>query len=208
VTVLAWLAPAATAASQVTLLSASFDTDPNGFVYEDDAFGTSQPGYASGAWVASGGFGNTGGLQVTLGGVDANPVSDMSGGWSLTFDLAADESGVALAFRYKLDQSATYEYDEHTRMLVKVDGVQYGRRVQELYRPYRRRRLEHAGQQQYFSADHGLAEAPDLRGEPGRGSPHHRLGRLQQQEGCRGRALDGHDRRRVGDLRQLRAGSQ
>jgi Big-like domain-containing protein/peptidase M28-like protein len=117
----------ATVAAQSTLLSASFDTDTQGFVYADDAFGTSQPAYASGAWVASGGFGGTGGLQVTLGGVDANPVSGMSGGWSTTLDLATAESGVALSFRYKLDQSATYGYDEYTRLLVKVDGVLYGR---------------------------------------------------------------------------------
>jgi hypothetical protein len=122
-----FLAWPASAAAQGILLSASFDAGTNGFVYADDAFDTNQPGYASGAWAASGGFGNTGGLQVTLGGIDANSVSDMSGGWSISFNLAAAESGVTLSFRYKLDQSAAYEYDEHTRMLVKVDGTQYGR---------------------------------------------------------------------------------
>ncbi|HSF43132.1 MAG TPA: M28 family peptidase [Thermoanaerobaculia bacterium] len=109
------------------MFSASFDTDSEGFVYEDDAFDTNQPAYAGGTWVASGGFGGTGGLQVMLGGVDAAAISGMSGGWRLTLDLGVAESGVTLFFRHKLDQSATYEYDESTRMLVKVDGVQYGR---------------------------------------------------------------------------------
>ena len=54
------------------MLSATFDAGYDGFTYQDDAFGTSQPNYASGARVASGGYGGTGGLQVTLGGVDAN----------------------------------------------------------------------------------------------------------------------------------------
>ena len=51
----------------------------------------------------------------------------MSGGWSYTLNLAAAETGVTLSFRYRLDQTATYEFDEYTRMLVKVDGIQYGR---------------------------------------------------------------------------------
>lgn len=114
-------------AQQVTLLTANFDTGADGFVYQNDAFGTSQPNYSSGAWAPSTGYGGTGGLQVSLGGVDANPISDMSGGWSITLNLPADETGVTLSFRYKLDQSATYAYDGYTRMLVMVDAMQYGR---------------------------------------------------------------------------------
>jgi hypothetical protein len=110
-----------------TLLSASFDSGTDGFIYQDDTFGTSQPNYASGTRVTPGGYNGTGGLQVTLGGVDATALSGMSGGWSYTLNLAAAESDVKLAFRYKLDQTATYEFDEYTRLLVKVDGIQYGR---------------------------------------------------------------------------------
>lgn len=110
-----------------TLLSASFNSTTDGFVYVDDAFGTSQPGYASGTRVTSGGYGGTGGLQVSLGGGSKTAITGMSGGWSYTLDLDAAETGVALSFRYKLDQTATYEYDEYTRMLVVVDGFQYGR---------------------------------------------------------------------------------
>ena len=76
------LNPAGAAAPDATLLSADFNSDANGFTYQDDAFGTSQPNYASGTRVTSGGYGSTGGLQVTLGGVDANAITGMSGGWT------------------------------------------------------------------------------------------------------------------------------
>jgi hypothetical protein len=110
-----------------TLLSAGFDSGTDGFSYQDDSFGTNQPAYASGAHTTSGGYGGGGGLQITLGGGDANVISGMSGGWIYTLNLAGNESGVVLSFRYKLQQTATYEYDEYSRMLVKVDGVPYGR---------------------------------------------------------------------------------
>ncbi len=110
-----------------TLLDANFNTDASGFVYQDDSFGTSQPTYASGTRITSGGYGGTGGLQVSLGGVDANAISGMSGAWNYTLNLAAAESGVQLSFRYKIDQGTAYEYDEYSRVLVKVDGVQFGR---------------------------------------------------------------------------------
>jgi hypothetical protein len=115
------------AQAQTTLLTASFDTGADGFVYMQDAFGTSHPSYNSGAWVASAGFGGTGGLQVTMGGLDSNVINGISGGWSIILNLPSDANGVMLSFRYKLDQSATYAYDGYTRMLVTVDGVQYGR---------------------------------------------------------------------------------
>lgn len=114
-------------AQQVTLLTANFDDGVDGFIFQSDAFGTNQPLYSCGAWSASAGFGGTGGLQVTLGGVDANLISDMSGGWSITLNLPTDETGVTLSFHYRVDQSATYAYDGYTHMLVMVDGVQYGR---------------------------------------------------------------------------------
>ncbi len=73
-----------------TLLDANFNTDDSGFVYQDDSFGTSQPGYASGVRVASGGYSSTGGLQVSLGGIDANDITGMSGGWNYTLSLAGN----------------------------------------------------------------------------------------------------------------------
>ena len=58
---------AAPAAPDTTLLSADFNIDANGFIYQDDAFGTSQPNYASGTRVTTGGYGGTGGLAGDAG---------------------------------------------------------------------------------------------------------------------------------------------
>jgi hypothetical protein len=122
-----WAGQAPQPTLAATLLDANFNIDENGFLYQDDAFGTSQPTYASGARSATGGYGGTGGLQITLGGVDAAAITGMSGAWTYTLNLGAVESGVKLTFRYKLDQGAFYEFDEYSRVLVKLDGTQYGR---------------------------------------------------------------------------------
>jgi len=57
------------------LVNISFPTTPDGLTYVDDPFGTSQPNYAKGQWM-TGGF-----IAIDLGGVDANPIEGMSGGW-------------------------------------------------------------------------------------------------------------------------------
>ncbi|HNS52366.1 MAG TPA: Ig-like domain-containing protein [Anaerolineae bacterium] len=119
-------ASASGAAPDATLLSATFDGSAEGFVYVDDAFGTSQPGYASGSWGSGYGY-SGGGLRVLVGGVDANTITGMSGGWTTTLNLADSESGVLLTFRYRMTTPTYYEYDEYSRVLVKVDETQYGR---------------------------------------------------------------------------------
>jgi hypothetical protein len=110
-----------------TLLSVNFNSSTDGFTYTDDAFGTSQPAYASGTRTTSGGYGSTGGLQVSLGAVDATAITGMSGAWTYPLTLGTAESGVVLSFRYKLEQGAFYEFDEYSRVLVKLDSTQYGR---------------------------------------------------------------------------------
>lgn len=110
------------------LLDADFNVDAEGFTYQDDLFlGTSQPVYADGQRLAAGGYGGSGGLQVTLGGLDGATVNGMSGGWVRTFDLAQEAEGVLLSFRYQLSQSSSYEYDEYSRVLLDLDGTLYGR---------------------------------------------------------------------------------
>ncbi len=110
-----------------TLFTAGFASGSDGFIYQDDTFlGTAQSGYASGVYISSGAY-SGGGLKVTLGGVDANVINGMSGGWRYTLNLASAQTGVALSFRYKVEQTATYEFDEYSRFLVSVDGALYGR---------------------------------------------------------------------------------
>lgn len=106
------------------LFSATFDTDAQGFVYVDDAFGTTQPAYASGDFLPTGGF--TGGrLRVVLGGLDNTTVLNMSGGWRRTFSLTAPQR-VVLSFRYLMVQAANYEPDESSQVLVTIDNRRVG----------------------------------------------------------------------------------
>ena len=105
------------------LVESHFAATAEGFVYGDDGFrGTNQPAYASGAHVTSGGV-LDGALAVTLGGVDAADItSGMSGGWAKSFSLAAP-SHVTLEFHYRLSQTAGYENDEISQVLVSLDGT-------------------------------------------------------------------------------------
>jgi peptidoglycan/xylan/chitin deacetylase (PgdA/CDA1 family) len=107
-----------------TIIDASFDTsgNTNGFSYQDDAFGTNQPAYAAGAQVTA--FQGLG-LRVALGGIDAVAVSNMSGGWRATFNLAS--AGTAtLTFRYNLTQTPNYESNEHSEVRVLRDQTGVG----------------------------------------------------------------------------------
>jgi hypothetical protein len=104
------------------LLGASFDVGVDGFVYADDAFrGTTQPAYASGVRVTSGGF--TGGaLRVRLGGVDDADINNMSGGWRRSFNILNAPTAVTLTFRINVTQTANYESNERSEGLVSIDG--------------------------------------------------------------------------------------
>ena len=107
------------------LFDVHFNSNADGFAYVDDLFrGTEEPSYASGAYIASGGF--TGGaLRVAIGGINSQNVSNMSGGWQRSFTLGVPTS-VTLSFRYRLTETAEYEEDEFSQMLVSVDGVLRG----------------------------------------------------------------------------------
>ena len=108
-----------------TLFSANFDTDEQGFTYRDNAFReTARPRYADGERTATDGF-SGGGLRVTLGGVDDADILRMSGGWDRSFTLDEPQH-VTLTFRFKLTQSADYENDEFSEVLVALDGALQG----------------------------------------------------------------------------------
>jgi len=112
-------------ASGAVILSANFDSGTDGFNYLDNAFrSTSQSNYASGALLTSSGF-SGGGLSVTLGGINNNTITGMSGGWQRTFTLA-QATPVVVSFRYNLAQSPDYESNEFSQVLVSVNGLLYG----------------------------------------------------------------------------------
>ena len=107
------------------LVDARFDSGSDGFAYRDDTFrGTTQPGYASGSHVTSGGA-SGGALRVRLGGIDNNDITGMSGGWRRTFTLA-EPAKVTLAFKYKVVQTPNYEADEFSQIMATIDGQPLG----------------------------------------------------------------------------------
>ncbi len=110
---------------ETSLFDVHFTTDADGFAYQDDLFrGTNEPNYAAGNYIASGGF--TGGaLRVSIGGINSQNVANMSGGWHRNFTLGVP-TAVTLSFRYRLTETAEYEVDEFSQMLVSVDGVLHG----------------------------------------------------------------------------------
>jgi hypothetical protein len=107
-------------------LSADFGAGDDGFIYVDDAFrGTTQPAYATGSHVPSGGF--TGGaLLVRLGGVDDAVVVGMSGGVQRSFAVTTAPTSVRVTFRVNLTQAANYESDEVSDALFSIDGQLLG----------------------------------------------------------------------------------
>ena len=102
-----------------TPIDADFTSGASGFVYGDDAFrGTSQPDFASG--VAEGGV-----LRVTLGGGSTkNTITDISGGWSQSFDTVAGQDGL-LTLTYRIALSGNLDAGEYGEVLVSVDGTEY-----------------------------------------------------------------------------------
>ncbi|MEM6630744.1 MAG: T9SS type A sorting domain-containing protein [Bacteroidota bacterium] len=103
----------------------NFDSSEEGFTYQDDAFySTSQPGYASGQRISSGGY-QGGAIQVELGGLDSYDILNMSAAWEYTFNLS-EASDVHISFQYEMDADDEYESDEHSEVLVSVDNVFYG----------------------------------------------------------------------------------
>ncbi|MBM7069089.1 SGNH/GDSL hydrolase family protein, partial [Actibacterium sp. 188UL27-1] len=107
-----------TAPAPPTALNEDFSNGAAGFSYFDDAFrGTSEPGFADG--LAADGV-----LRVTLGGGNTkSTISDISGGWSTTFNTVAGQSG-ELTLRYRLEMSAGFDVGEFGEVLVSVDGVE------------------------------------------------------------------------------------
>ena len=101
----------------ITLIDESFDSggDTGPFTYSDGSFGGDNPqAYADGSW-------DSGALRIDLGGGDNANVTDISGGWTADFTLAA-ESEVTLSFLYELLQASDYESDEFSQLLVSIDG--------------------------------------------------------------------------------------
>ncbi|MBN1514154.1 MAG: S8 family serine peptidase [Phycisphaerae bacterium] len=107
---------------EVTVLDAHFDSDANGFAYQDDVFGTSLPNYAAGTYEASGGYAG-GGVRVYLG--PGSTGGATSGGWSASFTLT-EATTVTVNVRHRLLLGAGYETNEYGETILTIDGTRYG----------------------------------------------------------------------------------
>jgi hypothetical protein len=109
-----------------TVFTANFNSTADSFTYADNTFrGATQSSYASGVRLPNGGVGNTGNLQVALGGINNDDIIGMSGGWRRTFSLTT-ASSAAVTFSYNMTQTAEYESDELSDVLVAIDGTLVG----------------------------------------------------------------------------------
>ena len=103
------------------LFESHFDSGAEGFSYLDDAFrNTNEPTFADGTHEPDQGF-SGGGLRVILGGINDDDITDMSGGWTQSFTLAAPRE-LTLTFRYNLTQNGNFESDEYSEALLAVNG--------------------------------------------------------------------------------------
>lgn len=110
----------------VELINVDFNNDQNNFSYIDDAFrGTNKPEYASGMRTTNGGYNGTGGLQVTLGGIDNSRIDGMSGGWRRSFTMSRT-GAISGQLRYRLDADNAYDNGECSQFLVSIDNTLYG----------------------------------------------------------------------------------
>ncbi len=110
------------AVSTLDLINATYDADPDGFAYADDAFGTSLPAFADGTYEAAGGY-SGGGLRVYLGPGDTTGAT--SGGWSDTFNLASNAT-ITVSLRYRMLMGEGYEANEYGEVILDIDGTRYG----------------------------------------------------------------------------------
>ena len=111
--------------ASTTEINTGFSSDADGFAYADDTFrSTAEPAYASGSY--GGGFGESGGgLRVNLGGVNGTDITNMSGGWSQSFNVPADATGT-MSFSYRIWMDGDYESDEYSEVLASIDGALAG----------------------------------------------------------------------------------
>ena len=104
------------------IIDADFEGGSDGFVYSDDLFrGTSQPAFADGGRVASGGASGSAALEMELGGINTTDIFDpgMSGGFETEFTLT-EATNLTLSFFFRLDMSGSYEADEFSEVLVSL----------------------------------------------------------------------------------------
>lgn len=98
-----------------TLIDADFESSAQGFSYRDGGFGfAAKPRFASGRRTA-------GTLEVTLGGVNNDDITNMAGRWTRQFTTSSPAT-VTLELEYSIDLVPDFERDERAEVRAAVDG--------------------------------------------------------------------------------------
>ena len=104
------------------IFSSNFDSGAQEWHFTPDAFrNTREPDYSEGYLKRESGHNIGNAAAIRLGGKDSARVVNMSGAWTRTFFLPHAQS-VRLVFRANLTQSAHYEADEFSEVLLSVNG--------------------------------------------------------------------------------------
>lgn len=101
------------------LVDANFDVGTDGLTFVEDP---EDPLVTSGQRTATGGVAGSGGLEVTVGGVNNDDVTDMLGSWTRTFE---GSGSFTLRIDANLSQTSEYEADEQSETRVVVDGQRF-----------------------------------------------------------------------------------
>ena len=116
----------------IIIFEEHFDRNKGGFQYADNLYrDANERRYARGDFRCPGGF-SGGRLRGRLGGRNNRTILGMSGGWRRTFSLATAQR-VSVSLRYNLTQSANYEEDEFSDILLVVYGALVGRNGDDVH---------------------------------------------------------------------------
>ena len=100
------------------ILDTDFNSDFGGFSFVDD---NSDPAYSDGSRTSNGGVDNSGGLVVTLGGVDNADINNMEASWTRGF--TTPQSGqFILSLDANLVQAPDYEANESSEVGIMING--------------------------------------------------------------------------------------
>lgn len=113
-------------------VSAGFESGTDSFSYTDGTFGSSgsSNSYASGTRITSDAYTGNASLEISLGGINNNSITNMSGSWDLGFTLVSAMSDAVLTFAYRvLDavvDSDPFDSGEDLHLYAEIDSTQYG----------------------------------------------------------------------------------
>jgi Ca2+-binding RTX toxin-like protein len=102
--------------------NATFNAGTDGYTLNDDALGNGTGAYTDGFQTGATGGLNNGALQVTVGGVDNNTITDMAGIFFDTFNKASATSNIYLQLSYRHVHTAGFENNEFSYALYDLNG--------------------------------------------------------------------------------------